>query len=95
METHGVGAMVCEKKVEEKEAAELNVIYLRCSSNTMGSKGAHYSLALAHALAAGAWASPAPAATPRAAPLSWPELVRKWGKHTGGSESPRLSSMPC
>ncbi|KAE8543160.1 hypothetical protein D1P53_000647 [Cryptococcus gattii VGV] len=51
----------------------------------MGSKGAHYSLALAHALAAGAWSSPSPAATPRAAPLSWPELVRKWGKHTGGN----------
>lgn len=71
----------------EKSRREIKC-YLRCTLHTMGTKGAHYSLALAHALAAGAWSSPSPAATPRAAPLSWPELVRKWGKHTGGSESP-------
>lgn len=81
----------------ERRVANLNVIYRKelLLSHTMGSKGAHYSLALAHALTAGAWSSPAPAATPRAAPLSWPELVRKWGKHTHGSESLLLFPPPA
>lgn len=35
----------------------------------------------------GAWSDANPGAAPNGNPLSWSELVRKWGKHTGGSES--------
>ncbi|KAK4688880.1 cargo-transport protein YPP1, partial [Tremellales sp. Uapishka_1] len=49
-------------------------------------KGAHYHASLTSALLRGAWAETAPGTTPNGNELSWGELVRKWGKHTGGSE---------
>lgn len=55
-------------------------------------KAAHYTSALGSALCKGAWAEPTPGAAPNGTALSWGELVRKWGKHTGGSES-TLSSL--
>ncbi|WVQ76332.1 hypothetical protein IAR50_005997 [Cryptococcus sp. DSM 104548] len=48
-------------------------------------KEAHYAQALSAALTSGNWAASAPGTTPRGAQLPWTELVRKWGKHTGGN----------
>ncbi|TYJ56742.1 hypothetical protein B9479_002512 [Cryptococcus floricola] len=48
-------------------------------------KAAHYNAALNAALTAGNWAATAPGTAPRGAQLEWGELVRKWGKHTGGN----------
>lgn len=52
-----------------------------------GSKGAHYTANLGGALVRGAWAESNPGATPSGSALPWNELIRKWGKHTGGGES--------
>ncbi|WWC66660.1 uncharacterized protein I206_100564 [Kwoniella pini CBS 10737] len=48
-------------------------------------KGAHYNLSLTAALLRGAWAESSPGHAPNKTELSWGELVRKWGKHTGGN----------
>lgn len=49
-------------------------------------KAAHYNANLGAALTRGSWADSNPGAAPNGATLSWSELLRKWGKHTGGSE---------
>ena len=49
-------------------------------------KGDHYQAALTAALLRGAWADSKPGAAPNGTDLGWGELIRKWGKHTGGSE---------
>lgn len=54
--------------------------------NALTPKGAHYHASLGAALVRGAWADANPGTTPNGSPLSWNELIRKWGKHTGGSE---------
>lgn len=51
-------------------------------------KGDHYNAQLTHALLKGNWADATAGAAPNGTALSWSELIRKWGKHTGGSESP-------
>ncbi|WWC85911.1 uncharacterized protein L201_000781 [Kwoniella dendrophila CBS 6074] len=48
-------------------------------------KGAHYNTSLTAALLRGAWAESNPGQAPNKTELSWGELVRKWGKHTGGN----------
>ncbi|OCF45189.1 hypothetical protein I317_00992 [Kwoniella heveanensis CBS 569] len=48
-------------------------------------KGAHYNASLTAALLRGAWAESNPGQAPNKTELSWGELVRKWGKHTGGN----------
>lgn len=48
-------------------------------------KAAHYHQALSSALLRGAWSSSQPATAPNGTGLSWAELIRKWGKHTGGN----------
>lgn len=48
-------------------------------------KGLHYIANLGAALVRGAWGDANPGAAPNGSPLSWSELIRKWGKHTGGS----------
>ncbi|ORY34198.1 hypothetical protein BCR39DRAFT_516718 [Naematelia encephala] len=48
-------------------------------------KAVHYHAALTSALLRGAWAEPTPGTAPNGTLLSWGELVRKWGKHTGGN----------
>ncbi|WVQ93775.1 hypothetical protein IAU59_000853 [Kwoniella sp. CBS 9459] len=48
-------------------------------------KGAHYNASLTAALLRGAWAESSPGQAPNKTELSWGELVRKWGKHTGGN----------
>ncbi|CAK9779362.1 unnamed protein product [Cutaneotrichosporon oleaginosum] len=50
-----------------------------------GTKGAHYTANLGSALVRGAWAESNPGATPSGGALPWGELLRKWGKHTGGN----------
>jgi len=54
-------------------------------------KGDHYNAQLTHALLKGNWADPTAGNAPNGTALSWSELFRKWGKHTGGSESVRWS----
>lgn len=54
--------------------------------NTASPKAAHYHSALTSALLRGAWGDSNPGTAPNGTALSWGELVRKWGKHTGGSE---------
>lgn len=49
-------------------------------------KAAHYRASLGAALVRGAWADANPGTEPNGNPLSWAELIRKWAKHTGGSE---------
>lgn len=49
-------------------------------------KGAHYSSALSAALLHGGWADGQAGKDFKGYEISWGELVRKWGKHTGGSE---------
>jgi len=49
-------------------------------------KAAHYKANLGAALVRGAWTDATPGAAPNGSGLSWSELIRKWGKHTGGSE---------
>ncbi|RXK37161.1 hypothetical protein M231_05530 [Tremella mesenterica] len=48
-------------------------------------KAAHYNQALTNALLSGAWSDTKPGSTPNGTELTWVELVRKWGKHTGGN----------
>ncbi|EIW68009.1 hypothetical protein TREMEDRAFT_44986 [Tremella mesenterica DSM 1558] len=48
-------------------------------------KSAHYNQALTSALLSGAWSDSKPGSTPNGTELTWAELVRKWGKHTGGN----------
>ncbi|WVQ80288.1 hypothetical protein IAT38_002393 [Cryptococcus sp. DSM 104549] len=48
-------------------------------------KGNHYNNDLTAVLLRGPWADATPGHTPNTTPLSWGELVRKWGKHTGGN----------
>ena len=50
-------------------------------------KGDHYNTQLTHALLKGNWADATAGNAPNGTALSWSELFRKWGKHTGGSES--------
>ncbi|KAK8845479.1 hypothetical protein IAR55_006192 [Kwoniella newhampshirensis] len=50
-------------------------------------KAAHYNATLSAALLRGAWADARPGQDPKGNELSWGELVRKWGKHTGGNTS--------
>jgi hypothetical protein len=50
-------------------------------------KGDHYNAQLTAALLKGNWADATAGAAPNGTALSWSELIRKWGKHTGGSES--------
>ncbi|WRT63735.1 uncharacterized protein IL334_000658 [Kwoniella shivajii] len=50
-------------------------------------KAAHYNTSLTAALLRGAWAESTPGQAPNKTDLSWGELVRKWGKHTGGNTS--------
>ena len=50
-------------------------------------KGDHYNSQLTHALLKGSWADATAGSAPNGTALSWSELFRKWGKHTGGSES--------
>ncbi|WWC99319.1 hypothetical protein V866_006220 [Kwoniella sp. B9012] len=50
-------------------------------------KGVHYNTSLTAALLRGAWAESSPGHAPNKTELSWGELVRKWGKHTGGNTS--------
>jgi hypothetical protein len=50
-------------------------------------KGDHYDTQLTHALLKGNWADATAGNAPNGTALSWSELFRKWGKHTGGSES--------
>jgi hypothetical protein len=50
-------------------------------------KGDHYNTQLTHALLKGNWADATAGTAPNGTALSWSELFRKWGKHTGGSES--------
>nr|XP_018266799.1 uncharacterized protein I303_00777 [Kwoniella dejecticola CBS 10117]OBR88957.1 hypothetical protein I303_00777 [Kwoniella dejecticola CBS 10117] len=52
---------------------------------TPNPKGAHYNSSLTAALIRGAWAESNPGHAPNKTELSWGELVRKWGKHTGGN----------
>lgn len=47
-------------------------------------KDKHYWSQLWAALTAGQWSSPCPAKTPKAIPLSWSELLRKFNKHARG-----------
>lgn len=49
-------------------------------------KGDHYNAQLSQALLKGDWADGTAGTAPNGTALSWPELIRKWGKHTGGSE---------
>lgn len=56
------------------------------SATMQNPKAAHYTANLAGVLVRGAWTVDSPGAAPNGSPLSWSELVRKWGKHTGGSE---------
>lgn len=49
-------------------------------------KGDHYNTQLTHALLKGNWADATAGNAPNGTALSWSELFRKWGKHTGGSE---------
>lgn len=55
------------------------------SAAPISPKAVHYHTALGAALLRGAWAEANPGAEPNGSELSWGELVRKWGKHTGGS----------
>ena len=47
-------------------------------------KDRHYWAQLRSALSAGQWSSKCPAKAPNGAPLSWPELFRKFRKHCKG-----------
>lgn len=53
------------------------------SGNT--AKAAHYHASLSAALLKGAWGDSKPGTEPNGTEISWSELIRKWGKHTGGS----------
>jgi hypothetical protein len=48
------------------------------------SKDTHYWTQLRSALTGGQWSAPYPAKTPKGAPLSWSELLRKFNKHCKG-----------
>jgi hypothetical protein len=56
-------------------------------------KGDHYNTQLTHALLKGNWADATAGTAPNGTALSWSELFRKWGKHTGGSESILIAQM--
>lgn len=56
------------------------------ASSPLSPKAAHYSSALSAALLHGAWADGHAGKDAKGHEVSWGELVRKWGKHTGGSE---------
>jgi hypothetical protein len=60
------------------------------SSAPHNAKAQHYNVALTSALLKGCWGDNTAGAAPNGTELSWGELVRKWGKHTGGSMSPYL-----
>ncbi|TXT05012.1 hypothetical protein VHUM_03832 [Vanrija humicola] len=47
-------------------------------------KATHYRASLGAALVRGAWTDANPGTEPNGSLLSWPELIRKWAKHTGG-----------
>jgi len=71
----------------------LSVAYTSPHPPTMASilrhkepKGDHYNTQLTHALLKGNWADATAGNAPNGTALSWSELFRKWGKHTGGSE---------
>ena len=49
-------------------------------------KAGHYETSLTAALLKGYWADASPGSAPNGTLLSWSELIRKWGKHTGSSE---------
>jgi hypothetical protein len=53
----------------------------------MTSKDKHYTTQLRAALTAGAWMSNAPGKAPNGTPLPWPELLRKFNKHSAGQSS--------
>jgi hypothetical protein len=55
-------------------------------------KGDHYNAQLTHALLKGNWADATAGAAPNGTALSWSELIRKWGKHTGGSKYTHMGS---
>jgi hypothetical protein len=56
-------------------------------------KGDHYNAQLTHALLKGNWADATAGTAPNGTALSWSELIRKWGKHTGGSEYSSLEAL--
>ena len=58
------------------------------SSTPHSAKAQHYNVSLTSALLKGCWGDNIAGAAPNGAELSWGELVRKWGKHTGGSKYP-------
>lgn len=57
-------------------------------------KPAHYIYTLNAALLSGQFSSPtpAPAVTPAGAPLAWPELLRKFTKHTSQTDVATIAS---
>ena len=57
------------------------------SSHVPSAKAQHYNVSLTAALLKGCWGDNIAGAAPNGTELSWGELVRKWGKHTGGSKS--------
>lgn len=57
------------------------------SAAPLGPKAAHYNASLTAALLKGCWGDSNAGTAPNGTELGWGELVRKWGKHTGGSES--------
>ena len=56
-------------------------------------KATHYEAALGAALLKGNFTEGQAGKAPNGTVLDWNELIRKWGKHTGGSE--HLSSSSC
>ena len=50
------------------------------------SKDKYYWSQLRTSLSAGSWLSPSPAKSPKAEPLPWSELFRKFNKHCRGFE---------
>ena len=53
-------------------------------------KATHYETALNSALLKGNWTESQAGKAPNGTVLDWNELIRKWGKHTGGSERPEV-----
>ena len=61
------------------------------SAGASPAKATHYEAALNAALLKGNWTESQAGNEPNGTVLDWNELIRKWGKHTGGSESkPKL-----